>query len=32
MKDTRQLDKFNEIEQILCRYDYYIHTPKKSSI
>ena len=29
MKDTRLLDKFNEAKQILCRYDYYIHTPKK---
>lgn len=29
MKDTRLLDKFNEARQILCRYDYYIHTPKK---
>ncbi len=29
MKDTRLLDKFNEAKQILCRYDYYIHIPKK---
>lgn len=29
MKDTRLLDKFNEAKQILCRYDYHIHTPKK---
>lgn len=29
MKDTRLLDKFNEAKQILCRYDYYIHTPRK---
>lgn len=29
MKDTRLLDKFNEAKQILCRYDYYIHTQKK---
>lgn len=29
MKDTRLLDKFNEAKQILCGYDYYIHTPKK---
>lgn len=29
MKDTRLLDIFNEVKQILCRYDYYIHTPKK---
>ncbi len=29
MKDTRLLDRFNEAKQILCRYDYYIHTPKK---
>lgn len=29
MKDTRLSDRFNEIKQILCRYDYYIHTPKK---
>lgn len=29
MKDTRLLDKFNEAKQILCRYDYYIHTPRE---
>lgn len=29
MKDTRLLDKFNEAKQILCRYDYYIHTQKQ---
>lgn len=29
MKDTRLLDIFNEAKQILCRYDYYIHIPKK---
>ncbi|MDE7312979.1 MAG: hypothetical protein K2N87_15380 [Eubacterium sp.] len=29
MKDTRLLDKFNEVKLILCRYDYYIHIPKK---
>lgn len=29
MKDTRLLDRFNEAKQILCRYDYYIHIPKK---
>ena len=29
MKDTRLLNKFNEIKKILCKYDYYIHTPKK---
>lgn len=29
MKDTRLLERFNEAKQILCRYDYYIHTPKK---
>lgn len=23
MKDTRLLDKFKEVKQILCRYDYY---------
>ncbi|MCM1181567.1 MAG: PBECR4 domain-containing protein [Clostridium sp.] len=28
MRDTRLLDKFNEAKQILCRYDYYIHTSK----
>jgi len=29
MKDTRLLDRFNEAKQILCRYDYYIHIPKR---
>lgn len=29
MKDTRLLDKFNEAKQILCRYDYYLHLPKR---
>lgn len=29
MKNTRLLDRFNETKQILCRYDYYIHIPKK---
>lgn len=24
MKDTRLLDKFNEVKQILCKYGYYI--------
>jgi len=28
MKDTRLLDQFNEAKQILCQYDYYIHTQK----
>lgn len=29
MKNTRLLDIFTETKQILCKYDYYIHTPKK---
>lgn len=29
MKDNRLLNKFNEAKEILCRYDYYIHIPKK---
>lgn len=30
MKDKRLLEKFNEAKEILCRYDYYIHIPKKT--
>ena len=29
MKDTRLLDIFNDTRETLCRYDYYIHTPKR---
>lgn len=29
MKDTRLLDIFTETKQVLCKYDYYIHTQKK---
>lgn len=29
MKDSRLLDIFTETKQVLCKYDYYIHTTKK---
>ncbi|MDD3141769.1 MAG: PBECR4 domain-containing protein [Lachnospiraceae bacterium] len=29
MKDTRLFEIFYETKQILCKYDYYIHTSKK---
>lgn len=29
MKDTRLFEIFSETKQILCKYDYSIHTPKK---
>lgn len=29
MKDTRLLKIFNEAKDVLCRYDYYIHTAKR---
>lgn len=29
MKDTRLVKIFNDTKDLLCKYDYYIHTPKR---
>ena len=29
MKDTRLLKMFNDTKDVLCKYDYYIHTAKR---
>lgn len=29
MKDTRLLKIFNDTKDVLCKYDYYIHTAKR---
>lgn len=29
MQDTRLLEIFQKTKDIICKYDYYIHTPKR---